>query len=347
MAALDRRTSLDLVRLVVFAVVTTLFTGVLVMTIGNISFGSTKEYRAQFVDATGVVSGDDVRISGIKVGTVEDVEIVDGDRARVVFTVQESTRLDEATHATIRYRNLVGQRYIALTQQGDSGERLAEGEEIPVGRTSPALDLTVLFNGFKPLFQALTPDDINRLSYEIVQVFQGEGGTVESLLASTASLTSTLADRDRLIGDLLDNLDYVLDHVADREEQLTELITSFRDLVGGLKQDRRAILDSLDGISDLSVETAQLAQDLRAPLVKDIKQLRNLAGNLDRDKAEVDRALQVLPIKLNKLGRTTSYRAWTNLYLCHFKVDLTINKQSLIPPVDYATNGPGSRCDLG
>jgi phospholipid/cholesterol/gamma-HCH transport system substrate-binding protein len=346
MAVLDKRTTGDLVRLVIFAVVTTLFTGVLVMTIGNVSFGTTQQYRAVFVDATGVVSGDDVRVSGVKVGTVDDVEIASGDRARVIFSVDEEIRLDTATHAAIRYRNLVGQRYLTLTQEG-SGEELDEGDEIPVGRTSPALDLTVLFNGFKPLFQALSPDDINKLSYEVVQVFQGEGGTVESLLASTASVTSTLAERDRLIGDLLDNLDYVLDHVADREEELTDLITSFRTLVGGLKADRKAILDSLDGISDLSVETASLVQGLRAPLVADIKELRTVAGNIDRNKAELDRVLQVLPVKLNKLGRTSEYGSWTNLYLCHFKVDVTINRKSLIPPVDYATNGPGSRCNLG
>ena len=58
----------------------------------------------------------------------------------------------------------------------------------------------MLFNGFKPLFQALSPDDINQLSYEIVQVFQGEGGTLEGLLANTASVTNTLADRDEVIG---------------------------------------------------------------------------------------------------------------------------------------------------
>ena len=182
MALLDKRTSIDLVKLLIFILVTTLATGVLVVTIGNISFGATRDYRAEFVDATGVVKGDDVRIAGVKVGTVKDVEIVDRDRALVSFTVDESTMLNEATHAAIRYRNLVGQRYISLTQEIGDGEAMEEGDTIPVAQTSPALDLTVLFNGFKPLFQALSPDDINQLSYEIVQVFQGEGGTINNIL---------------------------------------------------------------------------------------------------------------------------------------------------------------------
>ena len=202
MKVLDRRTTVDLVKLLIFVVVTTLATGVLVITIGNLDFGTTRQYRAEFTDATGVNKGDDIRIAGVKVGTVKKVEIVDRTRALITFSVQESTALSKATRADIRYRNLVGQRYISLSNEIGDSAKLPEGATIPVGQTSPALDLTVLFNGFKPLFEALTPSDINQLSYEIVQVFQGEGGTLEGLLAHTASVTSTLADRDQIISEL-------------------------------------------------------------------------------------------------------------------------------------------------
>ena len=344
MKVLDKRTASDLTKLLIFIVVTTLATGVLVITIGNLTFGGRKEYKAEFVDATGVVKGDDVRIAGVKVGTVKDIEIVDRTRAMVTFTVQDETSLSRATHADIRYRNLVGQRYISLSQEiGDSGT-LPEGATIPVSQTSPALDLTVLFNGFKPLFQALSPADINKLSYEIVQVFQGEGGTLEGLLSHTASVTSTLADRDKVIGSLIDNLNEVLDHIGDRDEQLSQLITTFRTFVGGLKDDRQAILGSLDQISQLSVQTADLVSGIRAPFVDDIKQLRSVAGTLDRNKSELDRALQVLPIKLNKVGRTAIYGSWFNFYLCHFEGRVRLaGGQSL--PVDYNTDS--DRCDLG
>ncbi|HEV2798645.1 MAG TPA: MlaD family protein, partial [Nocardioides sp.] len=280
----------------------------------------------------------------VKVGTVQDVEIVDRTRALVEFKVEDQTELTESTYATIRYRNLVGQRYIALTAgEGGSGE-IREGGTIPLERTSPALDLTVLFNGFKPLFQALSPEDVNQLSYELIQVFQGEGGTLEGLLAHTASVTSTLADRDEVIGDLIDNLSLVLDHVADRDEQLTRLIQSFRTLVGGLKKDRNAILGSLEDVSALSVETASLIDGIREPFVKDIKELRAVAGNIDKNKAELDRALQVLPIKLDKIGRTAIYGSFFNFYLCEFqgRVNLPGNVSLL---VKYNTGS--DRCDLG
>lgn len=344
MARLDKKTTNDLIRLVIFLVVTTLATGLLVITIGNVSFSGSREYQAQFSDATGVVKGDDIRIAGVKVGNVKKVEIVDDTQALVTFSVEDSARLNDSTHATIRYRNLVGQRYLSLTQDAGDTDLLEDGDTIPVDRTSAALDLTVLFNGFKPLFEALSPDDLNKFSYEIVQVFQGEGGTLESLLGHTASITQTLADRDAVIGDLIDNLDSVLQHLADRDDQLSSLIINFRDLITGLKDDREAILGSLDGISELTVETAGLIKGIRAPFVEDIKQLRRFAAITDRNKSELDRALQVLPIKLNKVGRTAIYGSWFNFYLCEFhgRVKLPAN---VTIPIDYTTGA--DRCDLG
>ena len=343
MKMLDKRTASDLTKLLIFIVVTTLATGVLVVTIGNLSFSGAHQYKAVFADATGVVKGDDIRVAGVKVGTVKDVAITDRTRALITFSVDDSTQVTGATHATIKYRNLVGQRYIALTQEVGATTKLADGATIPISRTAPALDLTVLFNGFKPLFQALSPADINQLSYEIVQVFQGEGGTLESLLSHTASVTSTLADRDQVISALVDNLSEVLDHVADRDTQLNQLITTFRTFVSGLNTDRDAILGSLDQISQLSVQTASLVKGIRSPLVDDIANLRELTANIQRNRSELDRALQVMPIKLEKVGRTAIYGSWFNFYLCQFQGKVKL--PGLTVPVTYNTGS--ERCDLG
>ena len=344
MKLLDAKTSADLVKLLVFIVVTTLATGLLVVMVGNLTFGASKPYKAEFVDATGVVKGDDVRVAGVKVGSVTDIEIIDRTRALVSFDVDSDVSVNLATHAAIRYRNLVGQRYISLSQQVGDTTPLEEDAVIDVRNTSPALDLTVLFNGFKPLFQALSPDDINQLSFEIVQVFQGEGGTLESLLGHTASVTKTLADRDEVITDLIVNLDDVLDRIADRDSELSDLIISFKQLVKGLKQDRKPILDSLEQISALSEETASLVTGIRKPFTNDIKQLLRFADNVNRNKGELDRALQVLPIKLEKVGRTAIYGSYFNFYLCHFQGRVRLPGGSSVP-VDY--NVGGARCDLG
>ncbi len=345
MPLLDAKTSVDLTKLMIFILVTTLATAVLVVTIGNLTFGATRDYRAEFVNATGVVKGDDIRVAGVKVGVVKDIEIVDRTRAMVSFTVDDDTAVTGGTFATIRYRNLVGQRYISLTQEIGDTARLPDNATIPVDRTKPALDLTVLFNGFKPLFQALSPTDINQLSYEIVQVFQGESGTLEGLLQHTASVTSTLADRDEVISDLIENLNQVLVHIGDRDEQLSRLIGSFRT-AHRRAQGRPAGHPRLPARRSPTSRSRPPAcsPGIRKPFVQDIKQLRTVAGNIDKNKAELDRALQVLPIKLEKVGRTAIYGSWFNFYLCEFQGRVKL-PGNLNVPVSYQ---PGSdRCDLG
>lgn len=343
MSILDKKTRGDLVKLLIFILVTTMATGVLVVLIGNLSFQSSRDYKAVFSDATGVVKGDDVRIAGVKVGSVKDIKVIDRSRALVSFNVAKDSIVTKSSTATIRYRNLVGQRYISLTQGVGNLGRLPSDATIPMNLTKPALDLTVLFNGFKPLFQALSPADINKLSAEVVQVFQGEGGNFNELLTSTASLTNSLADRDKVIGDLIDNLNSVLGTVAGRDRELSELIVDFKNLMAGLVQDKDAILNSLDSVSALSNETSDLVVGIRPSLVKDVRGLRQVAGNINKGRSALDNSMQILPIKLDKIGRTAIYGSFFNFYLCQFQGNLNLPTGGRIP-VKYDVGG--ARCNL-
>jgi phospholipid/cholesterol/gamma-HCH transport system substrate-binding protein len=325
-SVLDRASALALSKLVVFMVVTTMATSVLVVTIGNLTFDEKTEYHAVFTDVTAVVEGDDVRIAGVRVGSVTDIEIIERDKAKLSFEVDSSVALTRSAEAQIRYRNLIGQRYLALTPGEGSTEPLEDGDTIPLSRTSPALDLTVLFQGFQPLFEALSPDDVNQLAYEIIQVLKGEGGTVENLLARTSSVTQELANRDQLIGDTIDNLNSVLTTFGAKDDELSQTIKTLQQFATGLKNDRQAILGSLDAVSELAVETADLVSDARPALTEDIRQLRRLSGNLARDRQILDRELQILPIKLKKLGNTADYGSWFNFYLCNFHGEVVVPK---------------------
>lgn len=319
MALLDKRTSGDLVRLLIFIAVTSLATGVLVVVIGNITFQSTNSYKAIFSDVSGLNTGDDVRIAGVRVGSVQGIKIINGNDAEVTFSVATSAALNRSETATIRYRNLVGQRYLSLAEGTGSAKTLPVNATLPLSQTFPALDLTTLFNGFKPLFAALTPDDVNQLSYEMIRVFQGEGSDLNGLLQTTASITNTLADRDQVIGSLITNLNAVVGTVGQRNAEFNGLITQFQSFLRGLAQDKDALLGPLNSISNLTTQTADLVGGVRPGFVQDIKGLRALAGNLNRNAALIDRELQILPIKLNKVGRTGEYGSIFNFYLCQMQ----------------------------
>lgn len=307
-----------LVKLVIFTVVTVLATGVLAATISNVRFGPSTTYYAVFSDVTGVLPGDDVRIAGVRVGTVKDVALHEGSLAKIRFDLDSGRTISEGTRAVIRYRNLVGQRYVALVDGPGSPAPLPPESTIPLSRTEPALDLTLLFNGFKPLFAALSPDDVNTLAYEIIRTLQGEGGTVNSLLAHTASLTTTLADRDQVIGEVIDNLNSVLETVDERDRRLAELIVELQRFVSGLAEDRDAIGESLGHINDLTTETASLVKNARPSLRTDIDRLGAVTKTLDDHEEVVDRWLQRLPTKLETITRTATYGSWFNFYLCDF-----------------------------
>jgi phospholipid/cholesterol/gamma-HCH transport system substrate-binding protein len=314
------KTTSSLIKLIIFTVITLIATGLLATTIGNFRFGGTTEYRAVFTDVTGLLKGDDIRIAGVRVGSVKGVSVTDRTKALVTFNVDKGRRISTSTRAVVRYRNLVGQRYIALVEGPGTDERLKPGATIPLRRTAPALDLTVLFNGFKPLFTALTPKDVNEFSFEIIKTLQGEGSSINSLLSHTASLTSTLADRDEVIGRTINNLNSVLGTVDQRDQKLSELILQLQRFVSGLSQDREAIGASLTNIADLADSTAGLVQDARPPLKKDVKALGDLAGNLDDNKQVVDQFLGRFPTKLNTITRTATYGSWFNFYLCEFSI---------------------------
>jgi phospholipid/cholesterol/gamma-HCH transport system substrate-binding protein len=321
-----------LVKLSLFVIITVAATAILGLTIANVSFAGADTYSARFTDVTSLNTGDDVRIAGVKVGEVTSISIVDRQQAQVQFSVEDDVRLPASVTATIKYRNLVGQRYVSLAQgAGDPNATLPPGGEIPLSRTQPALDLTELFNGFQPLFQALSPDDVNQLSYEIIQVFQGEGGTVDSLLASTASLTSTIANKDQVIGQVIDNLNTVLGAVNANSTQLSNLIVTTQQLVSGLAQDRQPISDAIGSLGDLANTTAGLLDQGRAPLQADIAGLGTLSKNLNDSQDVVAHFIQFLPQKLTAIIPTASYGSWFNFFAC--SVSGTVGVTPIIPAV--------------
>jgi phospholipid/cholesterol/gamma-HCH transport system substrate-binding protein len=315
------------VKSLVFTVATVLATAILAITIRNSDGGETSDYTAIFTDATSVNRGDDVRMAGVKVGTVQSVGITDRRLAEVEFTVRDDVEIAAGTVVQLRFRNLVGQRYLALIPPPVAGGApttgdgvtavpastatqagpLRPGHTFGLDETRPALDLTLLFNGFRPLLRLLDPEDVNQLSSQIIAVFQGEGATVEGLLESTASLTTTLAEKDQVIGELISSLSRVLTTVSDRSSQLDTTLVTMQELVSGFAEDRESIGQAITGMAELTTSVAGLLGDVRPALRGSIRHLGELAGTLDSNSAQVESFLEVLPTKLDRIGRLGSY----------------------------------------
>ncbi|MFE0548280.1 MCE family protein [Streptomyces pilosus] len=333
-----------LLKSLAFLVVTGIATTVLGIGVASTGIDTaTRTYRALFTDVTGLVEGDSVRISGVKVGEVTDVRVVQRRTAQVTFTVRDDRRLPGSATAAVKYLNMVGQRYVALGRgSGDLTGTLEPGDTIPLDRTTPALDLTLLFNGFKPLFEGLSPKDVNELAGSIVQVLQGEGATVDSLIRHIGSLSTTVAAKDKVIGQVVDNLSTVLDTLNDREAGFDDLVVTLQDLVTGFDGDRKPLGRAVAAMGDLTTVTAGLLEDGRAPLKRDIRELGRLSTGLGGHLPQIEDFLERSPAKMTALARLSSYGSWFNLYLCEARVSGVTTSDGSRPPTGIAITE--SRC---
>jgi phospholipid/cholesterol/gamma-HCH transport system substrate-binding protein len=229
----------------VFAAVMLVLSGFLLLVFGDYRTGSRVEYAAVFTDSSGLRSGNTVRIAGVEVGTVRAVSLRDDHKVRVTFDAERGVALTNGTAAAVRYLNLVGDRYLELSDTAGSTEILRAGSEIPVERTSPALDLDLLLGGLKPVIQGLNAHEVNALTWSLLEIFQGKEGTLDSLLSRTSSFTTALAGHSEVIGQVIDHLGAVMATLAKDGEKFAGAIDRLEQLVTHLSQDRDPIAEAI------------------------------------------------------------------------------------------------------
>ncbi|MGO3327291.1 MAG: MCE family protein [Gordonia sp. (in: high G+C Gram-positive bacteria)] len=325
-----------------FVTVMTLILAAVLMVFGNVRFDD-HEYHARFADVSGLEANQFVRVAGVEVGKVTGIEINDEDTVTVDFTIDGSYTPTEATDATVRYLNLTGDRYLELRDGDGAPEPLPAGGTIALDRTQPALDLDSLLGSFKPLLRAIEPDQVNQFSAELLNVLQGQGSTVESLLSRTATLTQTLADRDAVIGDLITNLNTVLGTVADRDDELDSAIGSASLLADRLATDSNDWGRALTSVDRVSASLGEMLTDTRTPIAQTITGLKRTTDQLNAGADTIDSVLSRLPDTYQALTRLGAYGNFFNYYLCTLRIKLNgLGGDNLILPVFGQDTG---RCE--
>lgn len=317
-----------------FGVICALLLLLLYNTMVNGLPGDSRSYSALFTHVSGLSQGDDVRVAGVRVGKVEDIEIVD-DGAKVSFELSNDQPLLDNTQLVMRYQNLLGQRYLSIVQGEKRGAELPAESTIPMSRTSPGFDLTELLNGFRPLLEVLEPDQVNQLATSVIKVLQGEGSTIESVLKQTSELTSYVANRDQVIGEVLTNLTPVLNDLAGQGDALRSTAKQLRQLMTGLAKDRKTIGNSVSSLSNLITETSSLLEELREPADVNASLFRKVAATLDENKKMMTRTLAAFQQVFGALGRAGSYQNGLNVYLCTLWISTPLGE------INLNLNNPG------
>jgi len=325
-----------------FALVMVLLTVSLFFIFGQYQTGSTTGYSALFSEVSRLKTGQTVRVAGIRVGTVNSVSLRPDNKVLVKFDAGRSVVLTTGTRAVVRYLNLVGDRYLELLDGPGSTKVLPPGAEIPIDRTAPALDLDLLLGGLRPLITGLNPRDVNELTTALVQIFQGQGGTLQSLLSKTSSFSNALADNNQTVQQLIDNLNTVVVTLDDDGDKFSGALDRLQKLVTAFADNRQTIGAAIDSLDRGTASIADLLNNARRPLAGTVNQLNRLAPLLDKDKDKIDISLHKLPENYRKLARPGSYGSWLSLYVCELSLRVSdLQYRTVVVPV---TKQQGGRC---
>jgi phospholipid/cholesterol/gamma-HCH transport system substrate-binding protein len=309
-------------RLVVFLTVCAFGTFALLTVFAQFRFGGGRSYFAEFTGVSGLKSDDMVRIAGVEVGKIQKISFNADATVRVEFATDDSVVLTEGTRGAIRYDNVIGGRYLALEEGPGGLKTLQPGQTIPVARTQPALDLDSVIGGFKPLFRALDPDQVNELSGQLISALEGQGATIGSFLEQAAVVTNTLADRDQLIGQVVDNLNVVLGSLGNQTDRLDTAVTSLSELMHGLAERKTDISNAVAYTNAAASSIADLLAQSRQPFSKLVHETDRTAAIAVADHDYLDNLLNTLPDKYRALGRQGMYGDFFSFYLCEIVLKL-------------------------
>jgi phospholipid/cholesterol/gamma-HCH transport system substrate-binding protein len=308
------------IKVSIFAAVMLLVAAGLVVVFGQFRFATTNGYHAIFENASRLKAGNDVRIAGIPVGSVKDIQLTPDNKVDVTFSVDERYQMYTSTKAIIRYQNLVGDRYMEITSGPGELRKVPPGGTIQ--HTEPALDLDALLGGLRPVLKGLNGDKVNQISNAIIELLQGQGGALSDLLSSSGSFGQTLADRYQVISDVIHNLNTVLTTVDQKSAQFNASIDQLQQLVTGLAQGRDPIAGALPPLASAASDLTELLRSSRRPIQGVIENVRPFATELDNRKDEINRVIEPLAenyLRLNALG---AYGAYFNIFYCSTRIKI-------------------------
>ncbi|GAB3211833.1 MCE family protein [Nocardia tengchongensis] len=312
----------------IFAIVSVLVTAVIWNTLARTVQGSTNTYSATFTDVLGLRPGDDVRMAGVRVGKVEKIALDKQNQAHVTFIVQRDQTLYGDTKALVRYQNLIGQRYVALTPpvagKPKTGDHVAlkNNGVIPIERTEPSFDVSGLLNGFQPLFQVLQPEQVNNLSNTFILALQGDNVSLSAFITQAAAVASDFERRDGILSDVITNLSSVMSGLAKRGDELETLVTQTRALIGGLYAQGQSLQASTVQIADATLGLVGMFGSIQPKLVAAQASTNSALAVLLANGSKLDQAAVDLPGILTNVGKFTQNGAYANAYLCSLDVSL-------------------------
>lgn len=305
-----------LVKVVGFVLISAAFTVLLAVKIGNLAIGSHRySLSAQFRDVSGVFVGDAVKLAGVDVGRVSGTRIEKG-LGVVTFDVDDDVKLTSDSIVAIRWRNVLGQRFIYV--HPGTGKPLQDGDVIPVSQTQEAGDLGQFLNELGPILKAIDPDKANAFLDSVNAALAGNAVAVRQLLDDGATLASRLGSMDNQIQTLIGSSDTVMSTYA-RQDRAIGLILDHLDTLGGQLRGMTGDLDSLIvNFADVQKQLDQLLKRNHGNIDASLSELNVVLATLGHNASNLENTLCTLPAGVAPYFQTTSWGEWFNVRVVEF-----------------------------
>lgn len=338
----------SLAKLVVYSAVCLVVLGALISMIGNRPlFGETTGYEAVLPDATGLFVNDAVKVAGVRVGRVTDIDVERG-MAVVSFALERDLRLRASTRTGIRWRNVLGQKYLYL-YPGTEGEALQEGDRLPAANAVGSAEVGELLNAVAPVLRAIDPGKANQFITTLNDALAGNEERVRDLLTNSAGLSRDLGAADEEIGTLIEDLDTVVGTVADRDAEVDEIITR----IGGVGESLAARKGDIDAlvVNLLHVQDAlnQLLEERQGDLEGTIDDLDVITQELGRHRDDLEKGLSSFPSGLAPYHQISAYGQWFNVrakVLCMAGQTTCVREGVATEGLPGPSRGPGAATTL-
>ena len=307
--ALRGRSGRQLIKLTVYSVVCLAVLAGLVARIGNIDYFSKETgYEAAMPDVTGLQVNDAVKVAGVEVGKVTGLKIKRG-QAVVTFDVDPDVRLTDQTRVGVRWRNVLGQKYLYL-YPGAKGKRLAPGHRLPASSAVESADVGAFLNAIGPILQSIDPAKANAFIRAFNEALEGNEDQVRGLLSDSADIATQLGGADVEVGSLIGHLDTVVGGLSDRDADLQTVIARFKQMAGGLADNNDDLQLLVERFAAVNEKLDDLVTRNRGNLDATIDDLSTIAAVLAKHRDDLDQAIATLPEGLAIYDKISSYGQW-------------------------------------
>ncbi|MDQ1711389.1 MAG: phospholipid/cholesterol/gamma-HCH transport system substrate-binding protein [Frankiaceae bacterium] len=276
-------------------------------------FGRTTAYQAAFTNAAGIARENEVRVAGVRVGSVTGVSLdVPGKQVLVKFQVDQGIDLGEETKAAIKLKTLLGTKYLELTPAGTG--RLAKGDTIPLARTTVPFQI---YDAFNQLSATIDQVDTKKLALALdtlADTFRDSKGNARSALTGLSALSRTISSRDAQLAELLAGTKKVTAALAARDSELTKLIGDADLVMQVVLARRQAISALLNDTSRLATQLTSLVRANRAQLDPLLDNLHSVVGVLKSNLGNLDKAVASLGPFARYTANATGNGTWLDVY---------------------------------